>query len=414
MNPGRIRNTFIMLLAGITLPVVAGGSSLAAQASQAGPGLSAQAVKIAADGSDSGSFGVAVDLSADSSTAVVGATGHNFTQGGAYVFQHVHGLWSKTADLTPPGLQYEDSFGNAVAISADGSLAMVGEVGWQQFTGRVLVFQRTAAGWAAVATLAAGDPAPYSHFGDSISMDAAGNRAVIGALGVDGFAGSAYVFSRAHHGQWTESAELQPQQPAGQLDLGTSVSMSRNGSVVLAGANLYNDTAGAAYMFRYHGGRWTQWAMLTAEQPQAGAYFGTSVALDAAGSKAVIGAVYENSGEGAAYVFQRGPGGWSQAARLSEPDADQFGDAVAVNNGGRIIAVGAEATQTTGTAYVYTKSKAGWDRAMALEPDVSSQALYGIALAFDASGGEVMVGAAFDDDGNPANFEYGAVYVVQV
>lgn len=410
MNSGRFRNTLITILAGITLPVVAGGGSLAAQAAQAGPST----VKIAADPSDAGSFGVAIDLAADGSTAVIGAMGHNFTQGGAYIFQRAHGVWSKTADLTPPGLQYEDSFGNAVAISADGSLAMVGEVGWQQFTGQVLVFQRTAAGWVTVATLAASDPAAYSHFGDSIAMDAAGNRAVIGALGVDGFAGRAYVFSRAQNGQWTESAELQPQQPAGQLDLGTSVSMSQNGSVVLAGANIYNDTAGAAYLFRYRGGHWTQSAILTAQQPEAGAYFGTSVALDAAGSKAVIGAVYENNGAGAAYVFQRGPGGWAQAARLSEPGAEQFGDAVAVSNGGRIVAVGAEATQTTGTAYVYTKSTARWDQAMALQPDVTSQALYGIALAFDASGGQVMVGAAFDNNGNPANYEYGAVYMVRV
>ena len=154
--------------------------------------------------------------------------------------------------------------------------------------------------------------------------------------------------------------------------------------------------------------------MLTAAQPQAGAYFGTSVALNASGSAAVIGAVYENNGEGAAYVFQGGPAGWEQAARLSEAGSDQFGDAVALNNGGGIAAVGAEATQSTGTAYVYTRSGAGWIQAMALEPNMSDQALYGIALAFDASGGQVMVGAAFDDNGNPADFRYGAVYMVRV
>lgn len=414
MNSGRIRNAFITLLAGITLPLVAGGGSLAAQASRAGSAHSAQAVKIAADPSDSGSFGVAVDLTADGSTAVVGAEGHNYTQGGAYIFHRADGLWSKTADLTPTGLAYGDSYGNAVAISADGSVVMVGEVGWQQLTGEVLVFQRTAAGWAAVASLTPSDAVSYSHFGDSISMDAAGNRVVIGALGVDGFVGGAYVFSREQDGQWTETAELQPQHPAGQLDFGTSVSMSRNGSVVLAGANLYNDAAGAAYLFSRHGRRWTQQALLTAAQPQAGAYFGTSVALNASGSAAVIGAVYENNGEGAAYIFQGGPGGWQQASRLSEAGSDQFGDAVALNNGGGIAAVGAEATQTTGTTYVYTRSGAGWIQAMALEPNVSDQALYGIALAFDASGGQVMVGAAFDDNGNPADFRYGAVYTVRV
>jgi hypothetical protein len=134
---------------------------------------------------------------------VVGATQHNFGRGGAYIFQRVNGLWSQTADLTLPGLQFGDSYGNAV-------------------------------------------------------------------------------------GQWAETAELQPRQQAGQLDLGTSVSMSRDGSVALAGANVYKDAVGAAYVFRYTSGRWTQRAMLTAgPQAQAGAYFGTSVALDATGRRRV-------------------------------------------------------------------------------------------------------------------------------
>lgn len=407
-SPGLMRSILVTLLTGILLSFFAAGGA-------ARPALSEPSAKIAADGSDEGSFGIAVDLSADGATAVVGATQHNFDRGGAYIFQRVSGRWSQTADLTLPGLQFGDSYGNAVAISADGSLVMVGEVGWQQLTGQVLVFQRTAAGWVSVAKLVAPDAAPFSHFGDAISMDAAGNRAVIGALGADGFVGRSYVFSRAQDGQWTETAELQPRQQAGQLDLGTSVSMSRDGSVVLAGANVYKDAVGAAYLFRYAGGRWVQRAKLTAgPQAQAGAYFGTSVALDATGSAAVVGAVYENNGEGAAYVFRRGTGGWTRAARLSDPGAQQFGDAVTISDGGTVAAVGAEAAQVTGTAYVYATSAGGWGQAMTLKPDVSDQALYGVALSADAGGDEVMVGAAFDDNGNPADTGYGAVYVVPV
>jgi FG-GAP repeat len=238
---------------------------------------------------------------------------------------------------------------------------------------------------------------------------------VIGALGAEGFVGRGYAFSRAQDGQWTQTAELQARQPAGQLDLGTSVSMSRDGSVVLAGANVYKDAVGAACVFRYANRRWTQRAVLTAgPQAQAGAYFGTSVALDATGSAAVVGAVYEGNGEGAACVFRRGTGGWNQAARLSEPGAQQFGDAVTVSDGGTIAAVGAEATQVTGTAYVYARSAGVWGQAMTLKPDVTDQALYGVAVSADADGGEVMVGAAFDDNGNPVFAGYGAVYVVPV
>ena len=75
--------------------------------------------------------------------------------------------------------------------------------------------------------------------------------------------------------------------------------------------------------------------------------------------------------------------------------------------------VGAEATQVTGTAYVYART-AGWARAMRLAPDVTSQALYGIAVSLDAAGDEAMVGAAFDDNGQPGESGFGAVYVVPV
>jgi hypothetical protein len=419
MNPARARSRVLSLVTAGLLVLSAGAGSVAAQAAAAGhalPGLSGQTVKIPADTTDAGSFGIAAGLSADGTTAIVGATQHNFDRGGAYVFQQAGGTWSKTADLTPAGLQYGDSYGNAVAISADGSLAMVGEVGWHQLSGRVLIFQKTAQGWAAAGQLEAPVPTPYTHFGDAISMDAAGDRVVIGALGTGGFVGSAYVFNRGSGGQWTRAAALQPLQPAGQLDFGTAVSMSRDGSAILVGANAYKDATGAAYVFRYAAGQWTQQAMLTAApgQGQAGAYFGTSVALDSTGSAALIGAVYENNGAGAGYLFQSGASGWTQTARLTEPGTGQYGNAVALNAAGSVAAVGAEATQVTGTAYVYARTAAGWVRAMRLAPDVSSQALYGIAVSLDATGGEAMIGAAFDDNGQPGESGFGAVYVVPV
>ena len=390
------------------------GSALAAAGATAGQETAALAqgvVKIPANTSDDGSFGIAVDLSADGSTAIVGAQQHNFDRGGAYIFQRVNGSWQETADLTLPGLGYQASYGNAVAISADGSLAMVSEVGWQQLTGMVFIFAKTAAGWKPIGQLVAPDRGTYNHFGDSISMDAAGNRVVIGALGAGGFAGRAYVFSRASGGKWSLTAELQPPASQGQTDFGTSVSMDSDGSVVLIGGNVYGYGTGAAYVFDDTAGRWQQRAMLMASQPQAGADFGTSVAIDGAGTAAVVGAVYEDNYAGAAYVFQAGGSGWAQTARLAEPGTGQFGNAVAISPAGSTVVVGAEATQVTGRAYAYTGNAAGWVPSMTLEPNVTSQALFGVAVAMDATGGEAIVGAAWDDNSNPGASGFGAVYL---
>jgi hypothetical protein len=292
---------------------------------------------------------------------------------------------------------------------------MVSEVGWQQLTGMVFIFAKTATGWKPVGQLVAPDRASYTHFGDSISLDAAGNRVVIGALGADGFSGRAYVFSRGSSaGQWSLTAELAPPASQGQTDFGTSVSMDTDGSVVLIGGNVYGNGTGAAYVFGDTGGGWQQQAMLMASNPQAGADFGTSVAIDGAGTTAVVGAVYEDDDAGAAYVYQAGSSGWAQTARLAQQDSGQFGNAVAINKAGSTAVVGAEATQTPGRAYVYSNGTAGWATTMTLAPNVTSQALFGVAVAMDRSGGEAVVGAAWDNNNNPSASGFGAVYIEPV
>jgi hypothetical protein len=407
----RIRSAVTALLT--LLALCSAGSALAAAQPSAGSATSPlKLVKIPADTSDEGSFGIAVDLTADGSTAIVGAQQHDYDRGGAYIFHRSNGVWQQTADLTLPALGYQASYGNAVAINASGTLAMVAEVGYQQLTGIVFIFAKTATGWQPVGQLVAPDRATYSHFGDSISMDLAGNRVVIGALGAGGFTGRAYVFSQASSGQWSLTAELQPPASQGQTNFGTSVSMDANGSVVLIGGNVYGNGTGAAYVFGDTSGGWQQQAMLMASEPQPTADFGTSVAIDGAGTTAVVGSVYEDNYAGAAYIYQAaGSSGWAQTARLTQPGTGQFGDAVAISRAGTSVVVGAEASQVTGEAYAYASTAAGWAPAMTLEPNVTNQALFGVAVAVDAAGDEAIVGAAWDDNSNPGESGFGAVYL---
>jgi hypothetical protein len=84
--------------------------------------------------------------------------------------------------------------------------------------------------------------------------------------------------------------------------------------------------AGAAYVFTRSGTGWVQQARLKASDAEAGDSFGLSVAID--GDTLVVGAPYEDSIAGAAYVFTRSGTGWSQQARLKASNAeagDYFG-----------------------------------------------------------------------------------------
>ena len=89
------------------------------------------------------SFGMAVSLSADGNTLAVGttredsaATGINGNQnddsveqaGAAYVFTRSAGLWQQQAYIKASNNEFEDGFGRAVSLSADGNTLAVGAI----------------------------------------------------------------------------------------------------------------------------------------------------------------------------------------------------------------------------------------------------------------------------------------------
>ncbi|MEZ5402008.1 MAG: BACON domain-containing carbohydrate-binding protein [Bryobacteraceae bacterium] len=111
-------------------------------------------------------------------------------------------------------------------------------------------------------------------------------------------------------------------------------------------------SAGAAYVFVRVAGTWTQQAYLKASNAHAGAAFGTSVAIS--GDTIVVGSPKEKTGgdgTGAAYVFVRSGSVWTQQATLRASNAeagDEFGTSVAIS--GDTIVAGApdESSNATG------------------------------------------------------------------
>jgi sugar lactone lactonase YvrE len=106
------------------------------------------------------------------------------------------------------------------------------------------------------------------------------------------------------------------------------------------GAQRKGGATGAAYVFVCSAaGAWSQQAELTAPDGAEFAYFGNSVSVS--GNTAVIGAEGK-AGQGAAYVFVLGAGGWGVQQEMTDPGGlanDNFGVSVSVSGG--TVAVGA-------------------------------------------------------------------------
>lgn len=367
---------------------------------------SKQAKLAASDGVRGDYFGGALSVSADGNTALIG---QGSGSGAAYVFGRDGTAWSQQSKLTGSS----SGNGSAVALSRDGQSALIG-VGSRG--GEADAFELTATGWSRVASWTSSDDTPSDGFGRALALSADSSIALVGAPDKNSRTGVAYVFLHNTSG-WNQVAEFMGSQTALQDEFGTKVALSNDGNTALIGVPYHNSdggalSVGAAYIFVRSGTTWSVQSTLTATDGAADDRFGSSIALNADGSIALIGAVDKTSasgvhGAGTAYVFVRSGSIWTQQAELTASNTGNLGFAVALSNDGHIALVGAPFTdQATGAAYVFVHSNTGWSQQKRLMTNDSAQDQYlGSALALSGDGSTALVGADFYN--NPT----GAAYV---
>lgn len=332
-----------------------------------------QAKLTASDGAPGDNFGDNVALSADGNTALVGAWLRQSQKGAAYVFVRSGTTWTEQAILYDDEAQNMDIFGVHVSLSADGNTAAVGAARSRGLsTGAAFVFTRSGTTWTEQARLVAATSQTGDLFGHSVALSSDGNTLLVGVRngdGAQGDSGSAYVFVRSGD-TWTEQATLFPTNgESGDWFASSSASLSGDGNTALIGAPQHDTDTGAdvgvAYIFTRSGDTWTEGPMLLAADRAAGDWFGLSTALNYDGSVGLISARYADttagSDAGAAYVFSRSGGNWTQAQKLTASDGaagDIFGTVAALSSNGSTAIISAieddtAAGSNAGSAYVF-------------------------------------------------------------
>ncbi len=348
-------------------------------------------------------FGASVCI--DHDYAVIGAKGdqeNGSNSGAAYVFHHVSGSWIQQAKLLAGEGAAGDSFGVSAAI--DGDYVVVGAIGDDhcgEDCGAAYIFHHEAGDWVERAKLTASDCEARDNFGKSVSIS--GDYVVVGAdfhnEGVDS-SGAAYVFHRSGS-TWTQQAKLVISSGE-QWDLfGRSVSV--DGDYLVVGAYRDDDLgtdSGSAYVFHRSGITWTQEAKLTANDGAPYEWFGFSVSIH--DTTILVGAPYDNSNVGAAYVFHHNGIEWEQQPKLTASDGagwDRFGCCVSTN--GTWAVVGADEDDDdgdrSGSAYIFQYDGSAWaEQAKLTAHDGAAGDIFGYAVSMDSS--RAMVGAYWDDD----------------
>jgi len=242
--------------------------------------------------------------------------------------------------------------GTSVSISSDGNTAITGGPGDDTSKGAVWVFTRTDGVWSQQGDKLVGTGAVgAAEQGTSVALSADGNTAVVGGVSDNSNVGAVWVFTRTD-GVWSQQGDkLVGTGAVGTPQIGSSISLSSNGNTLIVGGWKDNSDLGAAWVFTRTGGVWSQQgSKLVGTGAVGAAYQGISVSISADGNKAIIGGNYDDPYKGAVWFFTRANGVWSQqGSKLVGTGATinaQQGRSVAFSADGGTALVGGNADNT--------------------------------------------------------------------
>ncbi|XXX82791.1 DNRLRE domain-containing protein [Sorangium sp. So ce134] len=208
--------------------------------------------------------------------------------------------------------------------------------------------------------------------GEAIAVS--GDTAVVGAPG-----SAAYVFVKSGGG-WAQQARLVPGDGSPDGHFGASVAISAD-TVVVGAASSYGWT-GAAYVFVRSGGGWSEQAKLAGSDPWNP--IGAAVAID--GDRAVASAYYS------AHVFARSGGAWTEEVEFLPPAGAQWFEPPVAISGGTVVVGDPSLDGPTpgGAAYVFDASD--WTDVHQLTAQAGAEYdQFGSSVAI--SGSRILVGA---------------------
>lgn len=367
-----------------------------------------QGLKLVGTGAVGNAFqGRSVSISGDGNTAITGGILDNGGAGAAWAWSRSGGVWSQqSGKLVGSGAIGNANQGNSASISADGNTAIVGGPFDNGQVGAAWIWTRSGSVWTQQGNKLVGpDVVGSAQQGWSVALSADGNTAIVGGPFDNNQRGAAWVWTRTG-GVWTQQGgKLVGSGTVGNSSRqGHSVSLSADGSTAIIGGYGDNAANGAAWVWTRNGGVWTQQgSKLVGSGAVSGvgnAWQGWSVSLSADGNTAIIGAVADNNNTGAVWIWTRIGSLWTQqTAKLTaagEVGAALFGNSVSLSADGDTAIVGGSGGD--GATWVLTRSGGVWTQQgdKLVGSGAAGSAQQGTSVCLSADGNTAIVGGPLD------------------
>jgi hypothetical protein len=354
-----------------------------------------------------GAFGSSVAVSSDGTTAVIGAPSDN--AGAAFVFVRSGATWTQQAELTGSGESGKGNFGAGVAISAKGDEVLVGAPSDEAGKGAAWSFTRAGASWTQLGAKLAG-AVEEGRYGAAVALSANGKTALVGEPRNE--FGAAWVLKRSGSGFVAPGHELtgggfESGCKCG-VNFGASVALSADGRTALIGgpanpaAEETGQERGTAWVF-VHAGSWAQ----QGGRLLSGA--GASVALSADGGTALL-----NEHGYKSFLYTRSGSTWSFSTTLEGGERDlgcaclpSVPASVALSAAGDIALIGYSLDGQefpkggTGAAWTFARSGESWSQVgpKLLPGEELGFGEFGSAVGLSGDGLRALIGGFKDNAG---------------
>ncbi|MFL0353000.1 HYR domain-containing protein [Xanthomarina sp. GH4-25] len=302
-------------------------------------------------------FGSSVALSADGNRVVIGALGVDIgtetNYGTATVYDNIGNNWVQVGSVLF-GESQNNQFGSSVSISDDGNIIAIGASFGGASNGGYMRAYTFSTDWVQLGQDIEG-MAFSDFFGSKVSLNADGTIVAVSASGTDAntIDNSGQVQVYQYNNSTSLWEQLGQNMDGDSIDdfFGQSLSLNSDGTRLIAGArsDIGGLNTGLAKIYEYNNGTNSWVLMQTINGEAVGDWFGTSASISADGNRTIVGARYNDGGNGVdsgharVFEFNSGTNAWEQLGSDIDGEAtnDESGYAVSINSDGTLVAIGA-------------------------------------------------------------------------
>lgn len=359
-------------------------------------------------------MGGALALASDSNTLAFGGPGDELQAGplgATWIFIHdpLSRKWIQQAKLV--GTDYLADMsgqGFSIALSADGSTLAVGGPTDNLMVGAIWIFVRTGGltgHWSQQAKIVAPDGILTSTQGTSVALSTDGNTLAFGGDGDNGGIGAVWIYTRSNS-VWTKMQKIVPNNVIGTANVGVSVALSANGSVLAFGGNNDHTNIGAVWIYTLINSVYTEQTKIIAPDSIGTANQGGSVTLSSDGLTLGFGGIADNNYIGAVWIYIYTNSSWTEQTKLVSTgvigNSSKQGTSLSFSGDGNTLAIGAPDDDSyLGATFIWTREGTIWIQRDKLivegtVPNANGHVAQGSSVCLSSNGNALAIGSIAD------------------